>query len=109
MIGRAPEALAVKWLIMNDKSRSKRILVALGVCLSLLLAVLVMVMGHMTAWLDRDRAAEQANTSSLIYSGAAATVVAALLIVLFIAIRTGKGDGAEEEPADDSEEEFEEA
>jgi cytochrome bd-type quinol oxidase subunit 2 len=97
------------WLFMNCKSRPKRILVAIGVCLSLLIVVLVMVLGHLTVWVDRDQAAEKATTSNLIYSGAAAAVVAALLVVLFIAMRTGKGDGGEEEPADGSEEEFEEA
>ena len=53
-------------------------------------------------------AAEKANTSSLIYSGAAAVAVAALLVVLLIAMRNRKGDGGKDEPADGSEEEFEE-
>jgi len=53
-------------------------------------------------------AAEKAGTSTLIYSGGAAAVVAALLIVLFIVMRNSKGDGGKEEPADGSEEEFEE-
>jgi hypothetical protein len=55
-------------------------------------------------------AAEKAGTtSSLIYSGGAAVAVAAMLAVLFIALRKSRGDGGEEEPADGSEEEFEEA
>ena len=55
-------------------------------------------------------AAEKAgSTSSLIYSGGSAAAVAALLVVLFIALRKGRGDGGKEEPADGSEEEFEEA
>lgn len=78
-------------------------------CLSLLIGVLVILLGHLTIWVDRDRVVEQADASSLIYSGAAAAVVAALLVVLFVVMRTGKGDELEGEPSDDSEEEFEEA
>jgi PKD repeat protein len=53
-------------------------------------------------------ATEKADISSLIYSGGVAAAVAALLIVLFIVMRNSKGDGGKEEPADGSEEEFEE-
>jgi PKD repeat protein len=53
-------------------------------------------------------ATEKADTSTLVYSGAAAAMVAALLVVLFFALRNRKGVGDKEELSDDSEEEFEE-